>query len=421
MTEERSRRWVLQTTAAAAGLTGLAGCSGTSNDSTTTNSGGSNNSSAESDDWPMYQTDAQNTGHTSNPGPTGEPSEEWAFDEVGKRPLQVVVSDGTVFCSSDTGLHAIDAETGDEQWHYEDSTHYPKTTPAVSNSIVYTVGDGHLTAFLAETGETLWQTDPNYVSHNPVVVGDTLYVSREDSPLTSFEPYVETDGERVKPSDNSFSEVVQRTDGEVNFEPNEKWSYDDASPSSNFVIADGKAYFMTYGPVMTALDLTSRETVWETELEVDELSEKYHLTVANNRVYLPLPDGVVAFDAETGEKDWEITTNIEPNGVAATDDLLLFGGGDPHDLVAISATTGEEQWRHSEPDESETRGFFVPVVSGDTVYAANANSKVYAFELGSGSKQREVESNSRWLLHTPAIANDGIYVGGGFGTIHALR
>jgi outer membrane protein assembly factor BamB len=116
-------------------------------------------------DWPMAHFDS--VGSSYNPkavGPTEKPSERWS-SKVGWRSGRPVVADRTVYASSQTQLRALDVESGEEQWSVgptaeSDAPAY--TSPAVHDGTVYVgVGRGRtgLLALDAGDGSEQWRYD----------------------------------------------------------------------------------------------------------------------------------------------------------------------------------------------------------------------------------------------------------------------
>jgi outer membrane protein assembly factor BamB len=81
-----------------------------------------------------------------------------------------------------TGLHAVDASSGEELW----ATEFPVSgSPAVAEGTVYTGSrDGSLYALGAENGAEQWTfTTDGPITAPPIVVGNTVYVGSNDNHL----------------------------------------------------------------------------------------------------------------------------------------------------------------------------------------------------------------------------------------------
>ncbi|MWV40829.1 PQQ-binding-like beta-propeller repeat protein [Natrialba sp. INN-245] len=108
----------------------------------------------------------------------------WTYDHGGNADRgSAAVADGTAFVSDgDEELHAIDLETGDAEWTAE---YGHAASPAVADGVVYVsyYWTGELLAVDAETGERLWSYDDPTVVSQPVVGDGTVYVTTDDGVL----------------------------------------------------------------------------------------------------------------------------------------------------------------------------------------------------------------------------------------------
>ncbi len=106
----------------------------------------------------------------------------WTYDHGGNADRgSAAVADGTAFVSDgDEELHAIDG--GDAEWTAE---YGHAASPAVADGVVYVsyYWTGELLAVDAETGERLWSYDDPTVVSQPVVGDGTVYVTTDDGVL----------------------------------------------------------------------------------------------------------------------------------------------------------------------------------------------------------------------------------------------
>jgi outer membrane protein assembly factor BamB len=109
------------------------------------------------------------------------------------------------------------------------------------------------------------------------------------------------------------------------------------------------------------------------------------------------------------------------SGPTVNDGIVYVGTRDGR-VVAINASSREEQWQW--PDTAGLRGliYATPIVHGDLVYVGTYNGQVYAL-----TSDRGVE---RWvyprtgsigaIVGTPVVVNDTIYVSSSDSTVYAL-
>lgn len=164
---------------------------------------------------------------------------------------------------------------------------------------------------------------------------------------------------------------------------------------------------------------------------------------------------VYAVDAETGEQEWNVTTNDDVTSGIVVVDGTLYATSEDQTLYAINAETGEIKWsvdnRHIlekspvvadgtvyvgtvgydiedgnrvwKAEESEIEGstYASSTVSGDTVYISSSNTwgdrdipaKVYALDATSGDVEWEFNTTQNEIRSAPTVKDETIYIGAG--------
>jgi outer membrane protein assembly factor BamB len=175
------------------------------------------------------------------------------------------------------------------------------------------------------------------------------------------------------------------------------------------------------------------QTLWEASVGegTDEQRLKLVPSVYLGRVYVADAEGIVeALDADSGNRLWQVETELPLSGGPGTGDGLVLVGSNDGDLVALDADTGNERWRTRLSSEvlsvpkagsgvavvhtmdgtlfgldSATgeniwrydlkvpvltlRGSNSPVINGSTVICGFANGKLAALDLATGVLQWE--------------------------------
>lgn len=151
-------------------------------------------SAEDSDDWPMFGQNLQNTASASK-GSVKDVSRlavKWTFTTGGDVSARAAVADGVAYFPDWGGnLWAVDAKKGTKVWGRQLSDYglpantQSRTTPAVDDGVVYvgTQTGAWLLAIDAKTGNLLWKTqlespasDPfAVVTTSPAVSGGLLY------------------------------------------------------------------------------------------------------------------------------------------------------------------------------------------------------------------------------------------------------
>lgn len=301
---------------------------------------------------------------------TGE--ERWTFTEPGDRVSHgPTVVDGTVYVGEggneeledvNYSVYAIDAITGAEMWQYDEVGGRVTATPHYADGTVYAgsrTGDVH--AIDAETGQQEWTFDTDgFIRGSPTAYDNTLYVSSEWGGLFALD--TESGDERW-----SLTEAVRSVrssptvvDGTVFF---------------------GSARFDDDPTEMWAVDAATGDTEWrfDTETEI-----RRSPTVFDGTVYIVDGTGseggtVYAIDADTGDEVW---SEPQPDGHQTTasptvhDGMVYLSFGSGGTLWALDAESGAERW------SNEDLGFSMwssPTVVTDPQNGHSVDSRV---ELG---------------------------------------
>jgi outer membrane protein assembly factor BamB len=124
----------------------------------------------------MFAHDATNSGYTATAGPTASPIQLWHanLDIIGGRGSPTI-ADGLVFMGDDGHLYAFNASNGATVWAFNEGDNYEfRGAPAVANGMVYDGSlNGTIYAFNENTGQIIWDysiTGDDFAG-SPVVVG----------------------------------------------------------------------------------------------------------------------------------------------------------------------------------------------------------------------------------------------------------
>ncbi|USZ68439.1 PQQ-like beta-propeller repeat protein [Halorussus salilacus] len=126
----------------------------------------------------------------------------------------------------------------------------------------------------------------------------------------------------------------------------ERWSVDISAPSARPVVADGTAFLPT-ATAIRAVDAVTGEERWREEAD-DAGTWPQQVAYHDGTVYVArlADEGVLALDAETGEREWGFRQ--EGHGVYALlldpDRPSLFVGDAEGNVYAVDLETGDARW-----------------------------------------------------------------------------
>ncbi|MFB6096005.1 MAG: PQQ-binding-like beta-propeller repeat protein [Haloferacaceae archaeon] len=363
--------------------------------------------------WSQYQRDAANTGVATTAGPSSNLEPRWEFDDGGNMGAvsAPALADGTLYFSTTEGeqsnpddggpttgpvgsyVHAVDAESGAEQWRVETDGY--NASPAVADGavLVATYGD-ELLALEADTGEVRWTTETTRWQENaPTVADGTVY---------SFD------------SDRGGVRALSIADG------SELWSHQPEIPGSPTMstpaVADGTV-FVDYDADsglsgVSALDADTGERLWQ---HLHDYGHHFPPTVAGDTVIVRGADTLFAYDAADGTERWRGPASTNSGGAyyqdvgsaAVADGTVYAPDGD--DLVALDLASGDLQWRFG---AGEIAVSSAPVVADGTVYVGTVGGGFYALEAASGAVRGQfVPDTDLRVYEPPAVVDGTAYVG----------
>lgn len=317
----------------------------------------------------------------------------------------------TVYIGSDDGyLYALDVEDGSQRWRYE--VGYPiNTSPTIVDDIVYfadnpgeTNVEGWVHAVDAETGDGMWTFEEAdlWINSSPTVADGAVFVGSDDGTLYALDA-----------ADGTLEWAFTEPDAHVIGSP----TYHEGVV---YVGTDDTAFGASDEPtpaVLYAVDADEGEKQWEFSVEIpddpDDEIWRFHSspTVVDETVFIGNMNGTVyglpterplakyANDGDVVERDglqnaladWR----VDALDVNTLRELIEYWRSGEAVYEPWSYETGEAVWGS-------------PTVVDGTLYVGNDDGKLYALDAGvTGSSE-----GSRVLLgtlgHTDAWAEDAI-------------
>lgn len=244
----------------------------------------------------------------------------------------------------------LDAETGQELWHFDGAKgQYNEGGVISGDTVVIGNSDGDIYALDVESGSLEWQFPTGHrVWASPLIISDTVYIGSLDRHLYALRL---EDGTQI-------------------------WRFptDSADAQGAFADApafrDGVLYIGAFDNRLYAIDAETGSERWY--FPPDEPGETWFWgspATYGDTVYAADADGnVYALSAETGEMLWHKALGDPVRaGVAITEDgTKLLAAGESGTLYALDTTDGFELWSV----ESEGRMPSNLVMSDEVVYGS---------------------------------------------------
>lgn len=103
-------------------------------------------------------------------------------------------------------------------------------------------------------------------------------------------------------------------------------------------------------------------------------------------------------------------------------DGIIYAGTRDGRVVAINASSREQQWEWPDTDASRSLIYTTPIVDGDLVYVGTYSGQVYALTLDRGAERWVYPRTGSIgaLVGRPVVANETMYVTSSDGSVYAL-
>lgn len=344
-------------------------------------------------------------------------------------PLPVsLIAENAVYLDNGISIKALDADTGELLWNKEWSANL-----AYNEGVLFAVHYPNVDALNAKTGTLLWrkeyltggETEPplpiGVPGENPVIFGDTLYVSSD---------------KHVSAIDTANGNLKWRYELTIlAFGAGGRNHYSLSIPavSEDIVVFQFHASHSSYaGPPVAiepdepapelgetitkrgliALNTKTGEVVWEYAYagEVPFLEP----FIYKDLVYTTLGDGtIIALSIESGEEVWKANVGDWATIAAVEDGKLFF---DSNKAVILDADTGEIL---KEYPDSKLR-FSKSAITDGFIYSTSRN-KIYVFDSNTGELVWTGGRIKGYDASAPTLYKDKLYLTSNDGRLYAFE
>lgn len=178
-----------------------------------------------------------------------------------------------------------------------------------------------------------------------------------------------------------------------------------ARPESSPVLSGSR--LLLPGDGVTAYDLEDGETLWNEDPNDSVVGVCADGSLAYVTFRTDVDPGFLAFDLESGDREWALKDPAAFDTPPAISDGLLYAVTDAQELLCVRAADGTVEWRQSLPET----GYARPAIAGDLV-AVNAGQSSHArvFDADSGDELTTVETGVSYTQ--PVFTEDALLVVG---------
>ncbi len=316
-----------------------------------------------------------------SPSNVGLLTQAWASPVgVGTLYASPIVSGGRVYIGSGDGhMFAFDARTGATVWVGQKEKLFFVDSAAARHGLVFANALYQpLRAYDAQTGAIVWTSSFSDVRASPTIVGRVLYVASFDGTLAA----------------------IDQATGAARWSVQGGCCVYDQAP----VVDGGKVFQMRTDHTLTAYDAMDGTQLWSVPAFSVGTVAAWH-----GKVFFNDYPNIVALDEATGAQVWAAPVlTAATGGAPAVADGMVFVT--QSQLLALDAATGAVVW--TAPASSG----WGPVVANGVVYASSLSGEWDAFDEHDGSLLWSVTVGSgcggSCANATPVVADGTLYLAG---------
>ncbi|MFA5309061.1 MAG: PQQ-binding-like beta-propeller repeat protein [Dehalococcoidales bacterium] len=371
-----------------------------------------------SSEWTCFRRDLEHTGNTGDSTAQPEGTLKWTFATGAPVRSSPAVVDGTVyFGSEDHFIYALDAATGNLKWKYETGS-FVASSPIVSGGVLYCgSNDAKLYALNAATGELIWSFSSVYsIRSSPCIADGIIYFGSDDfrmyavnaatgklvwktrvNSMVNTSPLV-SEGIVVIPAPEGMCYTFNAKSGRVRLK-----YITTTYIRSSAAVQDGVIYFTDTDGYFTALDIGSKNWLWEHKVRMYwNVLHAYGLAPNS-----PRPSGFL----------WGVLLN---HGIVSSSSPALSGGhaylGVVNDVVSVDLETHAVQWTFNTSDLVVSS----PALATTALYVGGQDGHLYALDKADGSLLWDHDLGSP-VRSSPALDNGMLFIGCDDGVLYAFK
>ncbi|MFB7851650.1 PQQ-binding-like beta-propeller repeat protein [Streptomyces sp. NPDC056053] len=345
--------------------------------------------------------------------------EQWPSDEDLWHP---VVAGGKVVGEGQDGLlHAVDTDSGDTAWTYDDPT--ASSLEGVGDGLVVASSDerGTIQGISLDSGKRVWSVGAQ--AHTAPGTTFNLYLRIVVADGTVYVNALYDLPEGSKPFGRYAVSALDAATGRLKWTRPVEYGLSDA-----LTVVDGVLYGGMWekdGSYFYALDADTGDQRWRYRTQDRYGAEVTAIKVSGDTVYAgDSRGGLHAVDARRGTRLWTYRPDVQSRKwlepLLVTDGVILGSTGEndstpsPGDVHAVAAGSGKPLWTTHTEGEPELHG----LLDGSVLFSTEAGT-LHAADARTGKSPAE----TRLSPDDPdaAVVGDRVYFDGGDGRLHAGR
>jgi len=346
-------------------------------------------SSSNTDWWPMFHHDLQNSGYSTSYAPDTD-NLIWSYKtglDVSSSPA--VIDNKVYVGSDDKNVYCLNADNGSKIWSFTTGLRVSSSPAVVDGKVYVGSSDNSVYCLNADNGSKIWRYGTGgAVSSSPAVADGKVYIGSTDKNVYCLDA---DDGSKIWSLTTGDPNVVSPAvvDDKVYTGSYHKFyclDADDGSEIWNYTIGDyvysppavvdGKVYFgSNLDKKVYCLDADDGSEIWNYTVGSWVASCP---AVVDDRVYVGSHDSnLYCLDADDGSKIWSYATGAWVLTSPAVADGKVFFGSRDNNVYCVDADDGSKIWNY-------TAGYYVhssPAVADGKLFIGSNDDRIYCFEL----------------------------------------
>lgn len=367
--------------------------------------------------WPSFLGGPTHSGFIPEAAPPIKGNVKWSIVTGEKLSAEPVIANGTVFlATTDKRLLALDPEDGSVKWEYTATGPIDSTPSIAAGKVYFGLRDRRMIVLNEQDGSKAWEFQTEGYIFNPSTIDNgILYFGSGDNNLYALDAAT---GEKLWTfnSGNSIAGAASVSNGRVAVS-----SWDGA-----MYLIDARTGEKQLRYVLPAISsgslIVSGDTVYagssrgrtNTLYAIDMRVSEFRTERWVRRFLIQMSVwGLADYPAIKGTI-WAVRLP-EPTTWLSIADGKLYGLSQRGTLFTWDAATGSELSKVKLSDRADS----LPLVVGNTVYAATWYGELFAFDRMSGEQLLKMPLNESVTV-PPAFAVDTLYIAAG-NTLYAIE
>ena len=281
----------------------------------------------------------------------------------------------------------------------------------INNTLVFTKLSGNIYSVDASTGATLGSPIKLVVTSS----GGFLSCGTSTVPIAVYSSPIVSEDMVIIPG-YSTGRIYAYPLADNKLSTARRWAFpQDTSLSANIVgglaLGSGKLYFSTVKGAVYALDAGTGAEIWSHEIGEQVWSSP---AVSGDFVYFTtFGKKLHALSTADGSEKWVFQTEGAISAAPVVDNGIVYVGDYDRRIYAIDSASGKELWTFpgDNPGTDVPRNWFwtAPLISGDNLYAACLDGKVYVVNKTTGKFVTSVDVQNS-IASAPVFANGSLVV-----------